>query len=201
MSRFSKIAAALTLVACVCAAQGTGAGSTTDYWSWLPGTYWFVPASNLPAMLTSSALPKPVTVLDQTVFHIQEYQGGYFWGAAVVQISVPIPGTSSTPSAMCMSFTGSVTPEGAVLISFTPATSTSRTPGTGNKTQGTGAMRFVSGQWTMEMQMSTGNQGELSHWAYMNQCKSGDPCNQTLPGLQVGMEQLFVACAHFIKLP
>ena len=55
-------------------------------WSWLANTYWYVPTSNLPAVLFNSSTGTLAPVSDQTVFQITGYRDGYFWGKAVTQL-------------------------------------------------------------------------------------------------------------------
>lgn len=81
-------------------------------WSWLGeggGTYWYVPPENLPAIQWNTADPESYTsISDQTVWHIQSYQGGYFFGPLVVKLE--------TAPRLCQFLIGSVTPDGRVLL-------------------------------------------------------------------------------------
>ena len=101
-------------------------------------------------------------VADQTVFFIEDYANGYFWGRGVVQVT-------NAPS-VCMKLTGSVTPEGNLHISFTtivPGAPPELTP----KATGIGTMRLQYGQWTMQLQMTSGFKKLLTHWANMALCR------------------------------
>ena len=62
-------------------ALGTVAG-----WQWLADTFWYVPASNLPALLLDAETEVLVPISDQTVFHVTGYRDGYFWGRTVARL-------------------------------------------------------------------------------------------------------------------
>jgi translation initiation factor IF-1 len=145
----------------------TSDSSQTDNWSWLAGTTWYVPSASLLAYITGPLAQVNVPIGDQTVFDIQGYNGGYFWGQTVVQLSADsgVSGQGTSPSTFALF--GSVTPEGDVLVTFTPSDPTQPT------TTGQGTMRYVDGQWRIELQMSTGTGLQVSHWAYMTQLPPG----------------------------
>jgi hypothetical protein len=151
----------------------TAVAPTAKRWSWLASTYWYVPTSNLPAVLYNSSTGTLVPVSDQTVFQISGYRDGYFWGKTVTQFD--------SSRASCSSLDGSITPEGHVLLTFTP-TSTSTSP---SLTYGYGTMRRKFGQWTMDNQMFTSpNQTlQIGHWAYMVQTHPGLPSWHSLPSV------------------
>lgn len=146
---------------------------TAQRWSWLAGTYWYVPVANLPATLFDASSGKSTLVSDQTVFHITGYNNGYFTGDVVTQLG------SSTPSNSTM--VGSVTPEGRVLLSFT-STGSGSSP---SVTQGYGVMTRRFGQWAMENQMFTSPNEtlQIGHWAYMLQTRPGMPTWRSLPSV------------------
>jgi len=153
-------------------------------WRFLNGSFWFVPEANLKAILTTpNAAPLPIN--DQTVFHIEKYVDGYFWGVTAVQLTSV---AASTP--ICFQLVGSVTPEGQVNLSFTP------TGTKGTRTQGFGSMRFREGSWKMENQMSTGVTGEVTHWAYMTQCneQEGRCMTDPLPGSSLTLMEFLHSC-------
>lgn len=172
-----------------CARDANGSPAveaSTATWSFLQNSYWYVPTPNLPALLsaTSGSTTSHIPITDQTVFYIQTYQEGYFWGQVATEFTVA--GESDTA---CFSMVGSVTPEGTVNLSFTPTDSSS------SPTAGFGTMRLVGNQWTMENQMTSGtSQGSISHWAYMTQCISGQPCMESLPGTTQTIAQLLGGC-------
>ena len=161
--------------------------SSSREWSFLQNSYWYVPRANLLALLSSTANGGTlIPITDQTVFYIQRYVRGYFWGQVATELTVA--GQDSGPT--CFQMVGSVTPEGTVNLSFTP-TGTSGTP-----TAGFGTMRLIGRQWTMENQMSTSqNGGTVSHWAYMVQCGAGQRCMRSLPGTDLTIAQLLDACS------
>ncbi len=146
---------------------------TVARWSWLADTYWFVPARNLPAVLYNSTTGTLQSVSDQTVFHIEGYRLGYFWGEAVTQLN--------SGSASESTMVGSVTPQGRVLLTFTQI-STNSSP---SITEGYGEMQRKSGQWTMENQMFTAPSEtlQIGHWAYMVQTRPGMTSWKALPSV------------------
>src|SRR5690242_13605019 len=98
-------------------AQGSSEGSSGDNWILLANSYWYVPPANLEAVFSSISNGGTfIPITDQTVFHIQTYRGGYFWGR--ISTMLTIAGQSSGPN--CFQLVGSVTPEGSVDLSFTP---------------------------------------------------------------------------------
>jgi hypothetical protein len=161
-------------------------GSSQGDWTFLADSYWFVPPANLLALLSSTTNGGTfIPISDQTVFYIEDYQGGYFWGRVATMLT--IGSESSGPN--CYQMVGSVTPQGSVNLSFTP------TGHTGTQTSGLGTMRFIRGQWTMENQMSTSvSEGTVTHWAYMAQCTSGQPCMKSLPGTDLTISQMLAEC-------
>ena len=136
-----------------------------------------MPASNLSAVLYDSVTGTVSSVSDQTVYHITEYRGGYFWGDSVTQLD------SNSPSSSFM--VGSVTPEGKVLLTFTQM-STNSSP---SITNGYGVMQRKFGQWTMENQMFTSptERLQIGHWAYMVQTRPGMPSWYSLPSAHVSV--------------
>jgi hypothetical protein len=181
---------ALLLVLCAGVLQRPAAA---DDWSWLQGTIWYVPEQNLPAIEFDPSSGTHTVISDQTVYTIDRYVGGYFWGRTAVQLG----GTDEivTRRPVCLSLVGSVTPEGAVSLSFTRASSSQRSrTGFGQATLGIGQMRMHDGGWSMENQMSTGTHQQVTHWAYMVQCHPEDPCMRRLPGLDISLPQLIQEC-------
>jgi len=159
------------------------ARSTVARWRWLKDTYWYVLTSNLLAYVFVAQTQELQAVSDQTVFHITDYRDGYFWGKTVVKLG--------TLPAMCLSLVGSVTPEGRVLLTFTPIDTTASAA----VTQGVGQMRFKFGNWTMENQMSSGpTQLQVTHWAYMIQSQPDQPSWQSLPGVGISIDQFLAQC-------
>jgi hypothetical protein len=161
-----------------------GLAPATNRWSWLANSYWYVPTSNLPAVLYNSSTGTLAPVSDQTVFHITGYQSGYFWGKTVTQLG------SGSPS--CTSLVGSVTPEGQVILTFTN-TSGDSAP---SITQGFGVMQRKFGQWTMENQMFTAPSStfQIGHWAYMVQTRPGQPSWNSLPSSGLSVPEFLSQC-------
>jgi hypothetical protein len=162
------------------ASEGSGPGR----WRWIEDTYWYVPNSGLPAYVFSADDSEPRRTLDQTVYHIADYRNGYFWGETVVQLG------TSDPS--CLTLAGSVTPEGAIHLTFIP-----KDPNlTEAPTVGVGMMRNKKREWTMENQMSSGpgSQLQVLHWAYMYQSQPKDPSWKSLPGVDMSVKEFMAQC-------
>jgi hypothetical protein len=161
--------------------------SSSGDWSFLQNSYWYVPASNLPALFSNTAGGGIFTPIgDQTIFYIQSYTRGYLWGTVATELTVV--GRAVGPA--CFQMVGSVTPEGTVNLSFSPADTS------GSPTSGLGTMRFIRGKWKMENQMSSNVKGGMvTHWAYMTQCTAGQPCMQSIPGTDLTIAQLVGECS------
>jgi hypothetical protein len=172
------------------------AESITDRWQWLNDTYWYVPPAYLLAIASNPASSAPLPVSDQTAYHIDHYQAGYFWGTTAVVYEQPQASSSQTPS--CLQLVGSVTPEGKVHLTFTalPSVPPPAGPAASEPTVGIGTMIPQRGEWTMENQMSTIAVGNvlLTHWAYMFQCKPRERCFATLPGVGVSVPEFLGPC-------
>jgi hypothetical protein len=160
-------------------------------WAWLAengGTYWYVPSANLQALQWDTSSPSAYTSIDdQTVWHIDRYENGYFSGPVVAKIG-------SRP-AICQFMIGSVTPSGRVYISFNSV----GTPPVGSPsiTTGTGAMALQSSAWTFNMQMASGSSStQITHWAFMRQCAAGQACWTKLPGIGQSMSSLLAECGY-----
>jgi len=180
--------ALFALFAALCSGcAGDAQGAPVKDWSFLQNSYWYVPTPNLLALLSSTQGGGTVVpITDQTVFYIKTYQSGYFWGTVATELT--LAGQASGPT--CFLLVASVTPQGAVNLSFAP------TGSSGVPTSGIGTMRFIGGQWTMENQMSTSaTGGTVSHWAYMVQCAAGQPCMESLPGTSLTINQLLAPCS------
>ena len=186
--RWRNSLALFAIIAALCSGcAGDAQGAPAKDWGFLQNSYWYVPTPNLLAVLSTveAGVGTVVPINDQTVFYIKNYQSGYFWGTVATELT--IGGQPSGPT--CFFLVGSVTPEGAVNLSFTP------TGSSGVPTIGIGTMRFRAAQWEMENQMSTnGGSGTVSHWAYMVQCHTGQPCMNSLPGTSLTFNQLLSAC-------
>jgi hypothetical protein len=158
-------------------------------WRWLgegEGTYWYVPNANLPAVEWDSSDPQNYSpILDQTVWHIENYEGGYFFGTVVAQIGLHPP--------QCQYLIGSVTPNGTVYITFNSLTDPP--VGSPSLTTGVGKMVLKGNDWTFNMQMSSGSSSnQVTHWAFMLECTSDDECWTDLPGVQQGLPDFLSNC-------
>src|ERR1700741_3606654 len=80
--------------------------------AWLAGTYWYVPPENLLALQALNTTEPVIKALkDQTVWHITRAEDGYLAGISATNL-----GQGWTYSLMV----GSVAPDGAVKIPFSP---------------------------------------------------------------------------------
>ncbi len=160
--------------------------SPPGQWEWLEDTDWYVPQQFLPAVELDLETLIVAPVSDQTVYHIDEYSNGYFWGSTVVQI------VEDSMDPGCLKLVGSVTSDGSLQVTFTPIlpVPSEFLP----MITGFGKMRRMPGQWTMELQMSTGidPMTVLTHWAFMTQCQPGDEC--VLPGLEMPLDDFLGRC-------
>jgi hypothetical protein len=158
-------------------------------WRWLEGTYWCVPPENLPALRLDPADPTLSWVVDQTVWNVTGYRNGYFWGVSATLIrdageETPQHGPGSQPKGFVM--LGSITPEGGVHLTFIPSIASSSQ----SATIGLGRAVPHRDEWSLEMQMSSGNQERTAHWAYMVRVQPGDPSWDSLPGIGLSVPQM-----------
>lgn len=169
-------------------------------WAWLAGTTWIVPPADLPAMQLDPKDDRVSWVVDQTVWRFQGYRTGYVWGYGVVMLRAPSPespGPSEAETQQCLTILGTVTPDGAVHLTFTPTIarrSSSATTGTGRIWTQL-APGQPSPKPTFEMQMSTGDRDRTAHWAHMIQVTEADAMWSALPGFPVGVEEALEGCA------
>jgi hypothetical protein len=166
--------------------------SGANNWEWLENTYWYVPEENLLAIKSDPQTGIIEPVYDQTTFQITNFLGGYFWGNVVVQLmpSRTAPRAGPELPVLCFQLVGSVTPEGSLYLLFSPVPNPSQAPG--DPTVGVGVMRLKDGEWSMELQMSSGTSQQVSHWAYMAQCKDGAEC--ILPGVEISLQAFLNKC-------
>jgi hypothetical protein len=173
-------------------------------WAWLADTYWIVPTADLPAMQMDPKDDAVTWIVDQTVWHLQGYRTGYVWGTGVAMLRAPTPespGPGEAETTQCLTILGTITPDGAVHLTFVPTVarrSTLATVGTGRIwTQWTPSVSTpgpVAPQPAFEMQMSTGDRARTAHWAHMVQVKEGEPAWSALPGFTVGVEEPLEGC-------
>ena len=160
-------------------------GSNSQDWSWIQGTTWYVKPQGLPSMLFKPATGEVIPTPDQTVYRIDSYSQGYFVGYSATKLGV-------TPVS-CTKLMGSVTPEGALYLTFLTLDETGAIV---SSVQAPGQMRLVRGQWTMENQMSKpfGSNLFFQHWAYMYQVKPGDPAWNNLPYVNMSVPDFLGSC-------
>lgn len=143
---------------------------------WLAGTYWYVPPENLLALRAlNTAEPVIEALKDQTVWHITNAENGYIAGVSATNI-----GKGWAYNLMV----GSVSPDGAVKISFSSLGAASPGySGTATMTIGDGSL-FVDGDdIAFLMQMTSGGApSSVTHWAYMLPVTPDDPEWSSLPG-------------------
>jgi len=143
---------------------------------WLIDTYWYVPALYLPALLAiNDRTPRIVTVQDQTVWHITDYSNGYVSGISASNIG---SGWSY------MLIVGSISPNRAVKLSFSPRTDcNSADPQTQSITIDDGTVLGEGKYAEFLMQMTSGTPAtSLTHWARMLPVTPADSEWSSLPG-------------------
>ena len=168
-------------------------------WAWLAGSTWIVPPADLPAMQMDPKEDAVRWVVDQTVWRFQGYRTGYVWGYGVAMLRPPNPenpGPAEAETQQCLTILGTVTPDGAVHLTFVPTVARRSTLAT----IGTGRIwtQIAPGQPspkpTFEMQMSTGSGDRTGHWAHMIQVTEADAMWSALPGFTVGVEEALEGC-------
>jgi hypothetical protein len=155
-------------------------------WQWLADTFWCVMTPDLPALRFAPDSLQLGWLVDQTVWHIQGFQDGYFWG---VSATLVYPAGSAAPRhgprarRQTATLLGTITPEGTLQISFL------RDSSTNDVVVAPGRVREHDGAASLEMQMSTGNRRRVLHWAYMAPVKPGDPAWDHLPGVDMSVPE------------
>ena len=140
-------------------AQQLASTAVSQRWDWLADTVWYVPPENELAYSLTSNLTDPTPVADQTLWFIDQSQGGQFSGVALIQLS-------SEPLQE-RNLSGNITPNGQVRITFS-SVDPNQAP-----TTGIGQTRFVDGAVRLEMQMASGSQTIVGHWAYQSELAAG----------------------------
>lgn len=139
----------------------------------IKNTIWIVPSSTLLAYEYSPSSYTAVT--DQTVWIIDDYAGGYFFGNAYTAV-INSGSTTYTQKKMI----GTVTSGGAVYITFIPLGPTSTT----DLVNGIGTFVNLQGSYTFVMQTNAGSTTNgLSHWSYMISINQNSPYYYNLPGV------------------
>jgi hypothetical protein len=167
--------------------------SNPSDWSWLHDTYWYVLPENLPALQFDPDNNTLTWVIDQTVWHLTGYRNGYFWGVSATLIQQgeeqsPQHRADSRP--VCFTMLGSITPEGRVHLTFIPCKASSSRVAT----IGMGCAVEYRNNWSLEMQMSSGNDECTAHWAYMTRTQPGDSSWESLPGVGMSVLELLKGC-------
>lgn len=180
----------IAAIALLLAAGGAAAAEqpTPARWAWIEDTIWYVPPENLPAIITSAESRAVTRLIDQTVYSIDGYSGGYFWGVVRSQVmpeGTTLPAEPDDPP-NCQRLVGSVTPQGTLNLSFTPFDDGD------DRTTGLGTMRRFEGAWTMQNQMTTGTSQQVTHWAYMKYCAKGERC--PLPAIKSTARAFLAPC-------
>lgn len=146
---------------------------TTAWDSTISNSNWYVPVPQLLAYASPrSGFTQPLPVGDQTLWSLGSSVNGVFSGVSQAQLAI---GPILTYSVSTMQ--GTVSPSGQLAIVFTPSTG-------GPATLGVGQMQSRAGVTEMEMQMITGNQLLVTHWAYMvpyNPATFTPPAAQAIP--------------------
>ncbi|HTQ81603.1 MAG TPA: hypothetical protein VMM92_16525 [Thermoanaerobaculia bacterium] len=170
-------------------------GTETRFdWSWLAGTYWFVPQPYLPALALDPGSGLLSWQVDQTVWHISGYETGYFWGVTAAltydaEEGLPAHGPAARVGHLTM--LGTVLPEGQVQMTFLSDRKGS------SPTIGLGRIAKIGEAWSFGMQMSTerGND-RLLHWAQMIETHEGDASWSQLPGLDLSVPQMLSGAVY-----
>ncbi len=153
----------------------TSKESEPDPWSWLPGTSWYVPVDYLLAYVVGPPGRAPLPISDQTLYTLQGYDHGYFWGPTTTTMTpdsgVGKFGTRSSH----LNLLGCVSPQGSILLSFSPSDPDNPA------ITGYGVMQRLDGEWTMENQMASESAVTVTHWAYMKQVFPGVVPSPPLP--------------------
>jgi hypothetical protein len=186
--RTAAIAVSLAAAAAVFTAGGHARADSIDpngkatvlRWNWLKGTTWIVPANAPPNGFQIVNGKVIVPVPDQTVYRINDYKEGFFWGKLVKSLN----GTVS-----CLSMIGSVTPEGWIHMSLVAEDLS-------NVSRGNGIMRMRNGAWTMEWQGTSGPSPSVqyTHWSYMTQTRPGLPTWNNLPIVHKSVPAFMAQC-------
>lgn len=139
----------------------------------IKNTIWIVPPSTLLAYQYSPSTYTAVT--DQTVWIIDSYDNGYFFGNAYTAVI-----NSGTTTYSQKKMLGTVTSGGAVYITFIPSGSIFTT----DLVNGVGTFVNLQGSYQFVMQMNAGSTTfGLSHWSYMISINQNSPYYYNLPGV------------------
>lgn len=153
------------------------AGLHDSYKYLIENTIWIVPPSTLLAYQYD--LGTYVAIEDQTVWVINEYDGGYFFGDAYTGLN----GTTTLTHAKML---GTITNSGDVYITFYPTSGIAFS----NLINGIGNFRKEQGAYRFVMQMNSGSNTEgVSHWSYMISINENSPYYSNLPGVGLSVPE------------
>jgi hypothetical protein len=148
-------------------------------------TTWIVPPSTLLAYQYSTSSYTAVT--DQTVWIIDQYDHGYFFGTSYTAIIYSPEDVDYTEKRII----GTVTNGGAVYITFIP----SAPVGTTDLVNGIGTFVNLQGSYQFVMQMNAGSTAQgVSHWSYMISIDASSPYYNNLPGVNESLPDFI---SHF----
>lgn len=143
--------------------------------SLLTNSIWIVPKQTLKAFFIVNNITTKVK--DQTVWVIDSYDSGYFFGTSYTTLN-------KTPQSK-MKLIGSITPNGNVLISFYSGDS---------MVTGIGTFSEIGKEYKFLMQMSNiissdGMVQGLTHWSYMESVTRTSYEYQNLPGVGISVPE------------
>lgn len=146
----------------------------------IENTVWVVPPSTLLAYEYSVSAYTSVT--DQTVWVIDNYDSGYFFGNSYTAIIDSSGSITYTQKKML----GTVTAGGSVYITFIPSGPISAS----DLVNGIGVFSLLQGSYRFVMQMNSGSTTNgLSHWSYMISINESSPYYSNLPGVNQSLPE------------
>ena len=121
-----------------------------------------------------------VPVSDQTVWVINKFKQGYFFGDSYTALN-------GTPSSQ-RKIVGSITPNGDVYIAFYPLSDNTQDTDIVN---GIGVFEEKKGKYQFVMQMNSAENTltGLAHWSYMISVKPKDYFYRHLPGIDLSVPE------------
>jgi hypothetical protein len=144
----------------------------------LNNSVWIVPPSTLLAFEYLNG--NHIAVSDQTVWVINEYNQGYFFGDSYTSLNNSLLSQRK--------IVGSITPCGNVYITFYSLSGNEQNIDVVN---GFGTFKKHKGKYSFLMQMNSAQNSltGLSHWSYMISVKPEDYFYQHLPGVGMSVPQ------------
>lgn len=148
------------------------------YKKYLENTVWIVPPQTLLSYQYSDGNNIPTS--DQTVWIINEYNHGYFFGDSYTALN-GVPGSHRK-------IVGSITPDGEVYITFYPLSENTHEADLVN---GIGTFKKHNRKYFFTMQMNSAQNSftGLSHWSFMLSVKPKDYFYQHLPGIDISVPE------------